>query len=214
MTEERSGYAKPHNQFLQSLLRSPLVALAVAWTFQGLLYMDATERWFKIALDILLTALLGILLSVWFHWYVAWLVALVIAHSLNFLFNAQLWGLLKHFNLVRTSRTEFDEYLERLSERIRAEPSIQWAAAYGSLVRGEWKETSDLDVRLVRKPGLWNGLRACWFSLSERTRALVSKFPLDLFVLDDPGMLTLMRDDEPPLDLLAPGGSAQGSRKP
>jgi hypothetical protein len=39
-------------------------------------------------------------------------------------------------------------------------------------------------VRFIRHPGVWNGLRACWFTLSERTRALFSGVALDAYVLD------------------------------
>jgi hypothetical protein len=39
-------------------------------------------------------------------------------------------------------------------------------------------------VRFIRYPGVWNGLRACWFTLGERTRALFSGLALDAYVLD------------------------------
>jgi predicted nucleotidyltransferase len=70
---------------------------------------------------------------------------------------------------------------------------------YGSLTRGELRPTSDLDVRLIRRPGLVNGLRACWFVLRERTRAHLTGFPIDFLVLDSPRLLKRMRPDEPPL---------------
>ena len=63
-------------------------------------------------------------------------------------------------------------------------------------VRGEWKETSDLDMRLVRRPGVRNGLRACWFVMKERTRANMRRFPLDVFLLDDFSRLDRLRHDE------------------
>lgn len=201
MSDDKPYYKVSRSSILQPLLRSPFFALAVHWVFQGTLYMDRAELLFKLGLDLILTAILWLLLSplLDLSWIWVLLAAFLVAHTLNFLFNGQLWVVLKHFRLIRHSRAEFDAYLDRLSDGIRAEPSIQWAAAYGSLVRDQWHQSSDLDVRLVRRPGLRNGLRACWFTLRERTRALVSRFPLDVFLLDDPERLVRLRHDEQPL---------------
>jgi predicted nucleotidyltransferase len=160
--------------------------------------MDATERWFKIALDVLLTIIVAIAMRLWLDGYLVWLAAFFLAHTLNFLFNGQLWAVLKHYGLVRLSYSEFASYLRPMSRRARGEPSIEWAGIFGSLARGQWSTRSDLDVRLVRKPGRWNGLRACAFVLAERARALIHGFPLDVYVLDDPARLVAMRDDEWP----------------
>jgi hypothetical protein len=165
--------------------------------------MDRTERVFKIGIDLILTIILGSLLSLvsGISWIWAVVLGFLVAHTLNFLFNGQVWVVLKHFDLVSHSQAEFEQYLRLLSERVRAEPSIQWAAAYGSLVRGEWHEHSDLDVRLLRQAGFWHGLRACWFVVAERTRALLSTFPLDMFVLDGSGKLAKLRSDEQPFEI-------------
>lgn len=206
MGEKDLYYGISRRTALRPFLRSPVFAMSVHWIFQGMLYMGRTELLFKLGLDLSLTAISWIL----FYWALgmpwAWaaLSAFLVAHTLNFLFNGQVWVVLKHFHLVTNSRSEFEEYLSQIAERIQAEPSIEWAAAYGSLVRGEWHESSDLDVRLVRKPGLWNGLRACWFVLRERSRALFTRFPLDVFMLDNPGRLADMRDDEQPQVIIAP----------
>jgi predicted nucleotidyltransferase len=196
--EETRGYANVSHPALRWLLRSPVAAVAAHWFFQGMLYMDATERWFKLALDGLLTVLAAIPLRIWFRSDMAWLAAFILAHTLNFLFNGQLWGVLKHYGLVRLSRPVFESHLCQLSRRTRNEPSIRWAGVYGSLARGGWSPTSDLDVRLVRKPGVANALRACVFVLAERSRALLHRFPLDIYVLGDPGQLAAMRGDEWP----------------
>lgn len=215
MTGEKLYYKASDHVLLRPFLRSPVISLLVHWVFQGMLYMDRTELMFKIGLDLAMATVLWIAVSRILRLPKGWAVvpALLIAHTMNFMFNGQVWSVLKCFHLVKHSRSEFDEYLRQLSERIEAEPSIEWAGVYGSPARGEWTEYSDLDLRLVRRSGLWNGLCACWFVLCERTRALIHKFPLDLFLLDSPKMLAAMRNDEPPLELLAPGKAAQpGSR--
>jgi len=198
MTEGRAGYAKPRSRFLQWLLRSPLVALAVAWTFQGMLYMDPTERRFKLVLDFWLTAGLGLVLSTLLQWYIAWPLAFAAAHSLNFLFNGELWGVLKHYGFIEQQHHEFDEYVQAFCKRAQHEPAVDYVLVCGSVARDEWSPQSDLDVRLVRVPGFLNGLRACWFLLYERTRALFAGFPLDAYVLDGEASLQKLRLEERP----------------
>lgn len=198
MTGKKSVYKVSEHPVLQPFFRSPIVGLGIHWVFQGMLYMDQTERMFKLGLDLVLIViswgLLSLVLEVSSPWTAV--IAFLLAHTLNFLFNGQVCVVLAEFGMVKHSRSTFDAYVCQLSKRIRSEPSIEWAAVYGSLVREEWTEHSDLDVRLLHRHGLWNGLLACWFVLCERTKALISGFPLDVYVLDDPARLTLMRNDE------------------
>lgn len=186
---------------LQYVLRSPIGGLASHWTFQGMLYADTTERRFKIVLDGLLTAIAWPLLHMWWSWYVALIIAFLLAHSLNFLFNAQMWVLFKNYGLTSVSLGSFEEYKNSLQIRASSEPSIQYAAIYGSVSRLSWSTSSDIDVRLVRRAGLSNGIRACLFVLLERTRALIKGFPLDIYVLDSFSPLKDMRQDENPIIL-------------
>jgi predicted nucleotidyltransferase len=195
--QEAKVYANASHPALRWLLRSPIPALAAHWLFQGLLYMGPTERCFKLALDALLTVLIAVPLNIWFRWDVAWPAALIVAHSLNFLFNGHLWGAVKHYAAVSRSQSEFESYVRQLLARIRDQPSICWAGIYGSQARGDWSQRSDVDVRLVRKRGVANGLRACGFVLAERSRALLHRFPLDLYVLDNLEQVTAMAGDEP-----------------
>lgn len=181
--------------------RHPLLAVAVHWAAQSLLYMDSTERRFKLTLDAVLTASGGMLLSSWLPWQMAWPVAFLIAHTLNFLFNGQLWCALKDYGLVSHTYAAFKDYTLNFGQRARREPALTYVAIYGSLSRQAWSAASDLDVRLVRQPGFVNGWRACCFVLRERTRALFHRFPLDIYVLDDPDLLRRMRQDESPVVL-------------
>ncbi len=194
---QKKVYAKASVPWIRAIVSHKLGALLVHWVFQGLLYMDPTERWFKLALDALLTAGFGALLNLWMPLAPALVIGFLIAHTLNFLFNGQVYGVLKHFGSVHTSWEDFQSYVDGLKARIDAEPAIAFAAAYGSLAREAWSTTSDLDLRLVRKPGLANGLRVCWFALVERARAFVQGFPLDLFVLDSRKSLKRMSEKAP-----------------
>jgi hypothetical protein len=171
------------------------------WAFQSLFYMDPTERRFKLLLDVTLAAVGAALLSHWCSWPIAWALAFLAAHTLNFLFNGHLWGVLKHYGLVSVSYEAFSSYAQGFGARAGRESSIRRMAVYGSLARQCWSPSSDLDVRLVRKPGLINGGRACWFVLRERSRALIARFPLDVYVLDDDTSLRKLSTEEEPIDI-------------
>ncbi len=201
-TDKSPDYAKIRQPLLRRLMGCPLPALISHWTFQSLLYMDNTERLFKLGLDAVLTAGIAYLLKTWMPWRVALPAAFIMAHTLNFLFNGHLWGILKHYGMVQTTREAFERYVHGLSRRARREQSIQHLYVYGSLARQEWSPSSDLDARLVLRPGLANGLRACWFVLCERSRALIARFPLDLYVIDRSDALHKLRSDEQAFDLI------------
>jgi predicted nucleotidyltransferase len=140
------------------------------------------------------------------------LLAFCTAHTLNLLLNGQIWVVLKHYGLVRHTREQFEEVLEKLGARVSREPSIVYAAAYGSLARGEWDETSDLDVRLVRAPGWRAAWRVCSFAMRERARAFLRGFPLDMFVLDGYTSLDMLAEKNQPMVLGGTGAQIdQGS---
>jgi predicted nucleotidyltransferase len=196
------GYAKVRSATLRRALRHPVVAVASHWALQSTLYMDRTERRFKIALDGALTLVLVVALRRWLGRAEAWTGAFVFAHTLNFLFNGHLWGILKHWGWVHFSYEDWTRYYETFHQRVQAEPSVSYAAVYGSLARGDWKPSSDLDVRMVRRPGWRNGVRACAWTLRERSRALLHGFPLDLYVVDSWDALVNMHLEHTPTVLV------------
>lgn len=196
------GYAKFESAWIRYLLQSPLTTVGMHWTFQSLFYMDRTERRFKLALDAVLTILFWLFFQFWLPWLVAILLAFLVAHTLNFLLNGHLWGVLKHYGYIENSYEEFSSYAALLAERVKANNSLTYAAVYGSCVREAWHPTSDLDVRIIRKKGFGNGLRACWYCAKERARAFLCGFPLDIYLLDDAKSLNRLRLDELPRVLL------------
>jgi hypothetical protein len=206
-TETVGGYAKVKWRAMRQLLCHPIVAVATHWAFQSLLYMDPTERLFKLTLDAMLTLAGSTLLSAWLPRQIAWPTAFIVAHTLNFLFNGHLWGVLKHYGLVSYTPEVFRIYVKALGRRAQLEPAIQYVVICGSLSRQQWSASSDLDARIIRNPGFINGLRACWFLLRERSRALVARFPLDVYVLDDEVRLQQLNVEEPLIELVQLGGT-------
>ena len=194
--ETAHGYGNVANQTAARMLRYPPIGLASHWFFQSLTYMDKTERRFKLALDGGLAVLLWRVLRRTLRPRASVAVSIFAAHTFNFVFNSHLWGALKHYGLANQRYDEFDHYRQGLETRIRAEQSVIFAAEYGSLARSTWRPSSDIDVRIVRRPGVASGLRACGFVLRERTRATIGRFPLDIYVLDDFTLLAALHAGE------------------
>lgn len=180
----RKVHLESKSQILQKLMNHILVVLGSHWVFQSLLYADPTERNFKLFLDLILTLIGGVILTTWFSWPVAWVSAFLIAHTINFIFNAQLCTLSKNFGMVSYTYQEFQDYVQAFNQRVQQHPSIRHVELRGSLTSETWSPHSDLDVRLYRHPGFVNGIRACWFLLRERSRALFVWFPLDAYIRD------------------------------
>jgi predicted nucleotidyltransferase len=172
------------------------------WLFQGLAYMDPTERAFKLGLDGLLAlAIAAALLSMRWPAGLVAVVAILGAHSLNFLFNGQLRVVLKWHGIGRVPKAAIEVELVRIAARLTANPAIRDGYVFGSLSRGELHDGSDLDIRVIRAPGLRAGLTACFAVLTERSRSLRSGVPLDIYVWDSPASLARMRADEKPISL-------------
>lgn len=197
------------NKFHRSLAKGtdhPFVVRLIlltfsSWLFQCILYMDRTEKIFKILVEFILFApsflvlnylLNNILLSIF--------LAFIIAHTLNWIFNGQIGVLLKNLDILNTDKEKFFDYMDNVKEEVVNEESIMAAAAFGSLSRKELKKTSDLDIRIIRKPGYISGFKACFFVLKERSKAFFNKFPLDIYVLDSYEMINIhinIKDEEP-----------------
>lgn len=200
MTEKKT-YAHIDVGPLTPMFRFKVVIILTNWLFQGLLYADKTERFFKMCLDLGATATIFIMLPS-FNIIPRFLIAFFVSHTLNWTFNGQIFALAKNFDIVNNNPQKIIDYANEIKERASREKSIDCVLVYGSLVRGEIKSTSDLDMRVIRRPGFTNGIRACIFGLMERRRALFNKFPLDFYVIDGTEHLIKMRSDEKPLILL------------
>lgn len=161
-----------------------VIAAGGHWLFQSMLYMDRSERRFKLALDAVLAIVFALLLSIWWEWPVAIVTGIFVAHTLNFIFNAQMCALGANYGLVHLAPGQLTAYAQAIGRRARQNPAIVYAAVCGSLAHDAGRSDSDLDVRILRRPGLINGLRAAWFILTERSRSLFNWFPLDIYLFD------------------------------
>ncbi|HLA98987.1 MAG TPA: hypothetical protein VJL34_11080 [Anaerolineales bacterium] len=197
-----SKYGKFSYGPLRFLLRSPLAAVLSHWTFQSLFYMGLAERVFKLGLDIIVTGLVSSLLNAWLTWHVALILGFLAAHTLNFLFNGHLWGVLKNYGYVHTAYNNYNRYMEKLAGRANRVAAIERLVVVGSLAKHEWTPQSDLDARILYKPGALNSLRVCLFLVGERTHALLSRFPLDIYAMDHEKSFRKTLGEKQGIDLL------------
>ncbi len=187
--------------------RARLWNLPRGWAHQGFFYLDRTQRIGRVVFEIVPTVILagligrigGIPLShVWL-----WCASLFLAHTLNWVLNGNWWaGMLFAFPSLRNRGDRATcAYLNRMAHRLRRDRSIAGAMIFGSIARGQWHERSDLDVRLLRRPGVGNGVTGVLILLRERWIALWSRQPLDIYLADGIPFLKKMRADERPVFL-------------
>ena len=56
-------------------------------------------------------------------------------------------------------------------------------------------------MRIIRRPGLLNGIKGYWVTFRERVIAVWYLNPMDLYMADGPKFLTRLRNDEFPVFL-------------
>jgi hypothetical protein len=178
--------------------------IPVFWIHQRTTYMDRTELFFHIISSLIVTLLLYSILFAYGLFSSQWvriLAALIGSRTLTYLFNDHFWGgLLVSFGFVKNcGKKNIRKYLIDSQRRISRCDSIHSYNVYGSLVRGEFHNKSDLDVRYIRRPGIMNALAATSFAAKERVIAFFTRIPLDSFVGDKVGFLDKMRSDEMPI---------------
>lgn len=159
--------------------------IASNWTFQMVLYMDPAERRLRLLIEGLAHA--AWLASVgWLGWSPVLAVGGVLGiHTLHWFVNGHLFALLKTFGWVRTPAARAEAFVEEARRRAAGVHGLRRLWQYGSGVRGEWTERSDLDLVVARGMGLraaWAAYRFVW---GLRWRAVLQGFPVDVYLFDD-----------------------------
>lgn len=171
-------------------LRYGFMIFLSAWILQGVRISNWREVVIRYAIDAILT--LGLILS-----GVHWLLALVVAHSVNFALNGQLYAMFTHMGATHVSAEKFLRCTSVLRDKLEKHSFIGAAIAYGSLSRGCYKSTSDIDIRLIpAKKGWW---RTALYAVGLRTWAFFTAYPLDMYCYDPQVVIKRMRSDELPI---------------
>lgn len=175
------------------------------WIHQGFTYLDHTEMFWRVIWEIVPFTLFLLFFNaicgsrIW----VSVVLAFIIAHTLNWIFNYNFWTCID-FTFPRVHNPGNDvtkEYLKGMQKRMKRNDAITGCMIYGSMSRAVWHNKSDLDMRIMGKPGIVNGFRAYLAVFHERLIAVWQKQPLDLYLADGIKFLQRMRKDEYPIFL-------------
>ncbi len=93
-------------------------------------------------------------------------------------------------------------YLNAMAQRLKRSGSVSGLAVYGSVSRAMWHDRSDIDIRMLRRPGFLNLVASSLLTMQERFIAFLYRQPMDLYLADDTDFLARMRADEEPFLLI------------
>ena len=150
--------------------------------------MNAIERLHRWTIELLLFLCAFFGLSAFFENPVSIVFSFILAHSVNVLMNGHLFAMFAHdlfwFSLYK-DRQKFFSYVEEIRNRLqrKAPKCICGAIFFGSLVRGAFRDSSDLDIRFISENGFWNAIGAAHRVFLERVRAVLVGFPIDIYMI-------------------------------
>ncbi|HEY9202193.1 MAG TPA: nucleotidyltransferase domain-containing protein [Gammaproteobacteria bacterium] len=201
---------KPQGRFegtmIGRLLKTRLAVIASNWVFQGMRYMNMYEISLKLLIDIVFTVLLYHLLSFYLNVASSLIVSVLVAHTLNWVFNGHIFVLMRYVAPVPKTEQDFEDFIQKMKDISLKWSSVDGVAIYGSYCRGALHKFSDLDVRVITQPGMINSISGAVFCLYLRLIAFFDVFPLDIYACDKMMLLDRMRDDEWPYILIDHSG--------
>ena len=189
----------PNNELLLRLMQSKVSILTINWVFQGMRGMQSKELSFRFGLETTLIILLHILVfSNYFEAAASVLVSIFVAHTLNWLLNTHLWVCVRYFPIYRRNPEVLKSYLNSTEIQINNIRWIDSAVCIGSIGdKGDvssWR--TDIDLRLIFEPGIFNYFRMNFYLIYLRTIALFTIIPLDLYAYNDISYLKNFKKDE------------------
>lgn len=198
---------------------APLILLRY-WVFQGVMYMNRVEILHRFLLEALALGVVFLLLPAGLVSVAIVLASLFVAHTLSAIFNGHPFAVLAHDAGVHSvcyyrEPRRFLAYVEGMQVRTAAlSPEyLDGALIFGSIVRGVFRETSDLDIRYIARPGAWNAFRTAQLVFMERLRATLRGFPMDIYMFRDAAETRskMNVDEEPPVILYSRAGAAEAA---
>ena len=190
------GFIK--NPIIVAIAQTRIGRVFTNWVLQGMLIMNPVEIAYKLCVDIVLMLLILVFSTQGMTGYDVG-IAFLIAHTINWIINGQPIALLMHLDIGKNNAVNFISYIEKLEKRIKKKKYLAACASYGSLSVGNYKPTSDIDIRVIMKKDMWSKVRAANFCFIERVRAFLAFFPLDLYALTVDEVQIRMSPKEPPV---------------
>jgi len=195
------------NLWLQPLLKRRFFAIASNWFFQGTLIMTTSELAFRFVLEFAMAASIFAVLSFFVSQTLSVIAGILFAHTINWMMNGNFWILYKFFGR-ELNPDSIIAFLAKLnSGKYFLQNGVLAIAGFGSLSRGQFRRSSDLDMRIVRQKGFTNWVRANLFMLKLRSTSFLKKIPIDAFLLDKADQIyEHISRNEPPVAIYDPQG--------
>lgn len=157
------------------------------WVFQGILRADKTEQIYKIGFTLFFSFFFYFIFDSYLDSQFDLLLSFISGHSLNWIVNGNFYVIFIHrLLIVKLSKKDLFDYLGLLRNKLENVDWVLYSASFGSICGGKLKDSSDLDVSIVRKPGLKNAIKSIWFALREKKIADFKRIPLEIYISDTP----------------------------
>lgn len=159
------------------------------WVFQSIPNADKTEKFYKVSFTLFFWVCIYFFLAYFtsISQFSSAFISFIIGHSLNWIVNGNFYNLLVHrLMLAKLNKKDLFEYINILEQKMQGQDWALYAASFGSICRGELKDSSDIDVSIVRKPGIKNAILSMLFSTKEKKYADLKGIPLEIYISDSP----------------------------
>jgi len=162
------------------------------WLLQGIFHADKSEKLYKIFFTVFFWIILFIIFFVRFNFSLTRSIVFgfLVSHTLNWVINNNLFVLLVHrIRWIKTSKPLLFSQLFRIQNRLKRLSNKKWllySVSHGGICNGTLNSHSDIDVSLIRKPGLKNMIMSIIFYVKEKKYADLKGVPLDIFICDTP----------------------------
>ena len=166
----------------------PPIVLSRYWLLQGTLHMNWAERCHRWSLELLFFLCTYFIISPYAGYPTAIISSFLIAHTICAFINGHPFAFFAHdlfwFSLYK-DKAGFFAYIDGIRSRMQKKTPryICGAVFFGSLVRGIFRDSSDLDIRIISENGFWNAFWAANWVFLERARAFVTGFPIDIYMV-------------------------------
>ncbi len=187
------GYSKKFkNPYIKALFTNKYVILLTNWLIQGSFIASSIENTIRISID-LAAFIFSLMLT---NNILVAIVALLIAHTLNYLFNSNIAHTRRFFRKYPDIDERINRIIKYIKENIHLYKGVRRVIIFGSSIRKELGEYSDIDLRVVYREGIKNAINAYLFITRLRFFALKNNIPLDAFLSSEKNMFRDINVDE------------------
>lgn len=179
------------DSFIFKILNYKPIVFASNFVFQGMRYMEAGERTFKLAITLIIALLLFVI-------GVPLILSIIIAHAVNYIINGQFYVVYRYLSSNEVLNKEELERYNVMVKKLATSSEVLDVLYIGSFCRGNMKRTSDLDIRIYHGPSISDRFNTYLLAMKLRFLGLFYKFPVDVYCFSNLDFIKNIRQDEVP----------------